>query len=935
MIDMETQNQVGLTEETTVQPEKIGFWKKAEAFFDRNYALFFAPLLTLGLYIAMLIFLDVYPFGKTYTAASYDLSAQIAPFIEHLFDVFDGKSTLTYTYALMGGVDVTGTFLYFFISPFSFLFLIFGDGMVAHASSIVMAAKLATIAFAGTWFAKKLFRGIPDYLCVCIGVVYAYCGYTFVSNTYINWMDFLIYLPFATWAFRRFVKTGKFFLFSLFVACCIYTCFSIACFSMFIAFPVLIFYAIFCVEKERRNKFIAYLCLSFVVAILLALPILLPALSAYTNSARGGELFENLWVGFGKDVNGNPTEFYSSTFVKRFSESLYAKWSYVFSDTVFMALTIVWFFRKGFKDPFAKFMLVAGILTLLPVLVDESMNLLNMGSYMSYALRFGFLNALYFLGGACLALEDICFKEMCSYDGARLMKPLKGWLSFLSGKEEKEEGRVELNEQTPMLESAENAKKEKSVKIFSLVFLLIGIASAAFLFYYWYEYDNFLALFYDDEEFIGSVRSFAGKFAHSLGGMEVLVVFVVIIGLLCIAGFLLVANKKISPRLLSYVLILTVGVQILFYNNHIVAGNTSKQHVDLKTYQTLCEVLNEEDDSHFRVKDYGDKLTATAPFTGGCNSFSVFSSVIDKDNFATFELFGYQGNGKNTFKSAHNQGKGNRSEEFGDSFMGYKYIFVHEEDLEDFESGSYLKYIKPYTVTGKDGKETQLCAGNEPNRYYIFENEIVFPMAYKVDSGAFTFEKENTNSSFNRASNQRALYKFLRGKELADMKEETGSSSSLYVTPETARELSEYLWNKAADIDVGAGKIKANVTAKAGECLFLNFVASEGYTVTVNGKKAKLIENDLNFLSVALEEGENEVVFEYSSPYVKDMGIGVLLAAIGLLAVWLIVKKTKVVETLSPVIAWAGVLLTLAVLGFFMVYPTSVFIVKIFKWIIP
>jgi hypothetical protein len=57
------------------------------------------------------------------------------------------------------------------------------------------------------------------------------------------------------------------------------------------------------------------------------------------------------------------------------------------------------------------------------------MNLLNMGSYMSYALRFGFLNALYFLGGACLCLESICYKPFCAYDGTpialRMEEPLQ------------------------------------------------------------------------------------------------------------------------------------------------------------------------------------------------------------------------------------------------------------------------------------------------------------------------------------------------------------------------------------------------------------------------------------------------------------------------------------------------------------------------------
>ena len=174
------------------KPTKQNIAKRLDEFFDKNYAFLFAPLIVAFLYLFALWQYDVYPFGDKYTAASYDLSAQICPFIEHLFDVFDGKSTLTFSYAIVGGADVTGTFLYFFVSPFSFLFLIFGDGKVAHASSLVMLCKLMTIAFAGTWFAKKLFKGIPDYLCIVVGVVYTYCGYTFVSNTYINWMDFLI-----------------------------------------------------------------------------------------------------------------------------------------------------------------------------------------------------------------------------------------------------------------------------------------------------------------------------------------------------------------------------------------------------------------------------------------------------------------------------------------------------------------------------------------------------------------------------------------------------------------------------------------------------------------------------------------------------------------------------------------------------------------------
>ena len=903
--------------------------KKAEGFFDRYYALFFAPLIVMCLYIFALSQNNVYPFGDKYTAASYDLSAQIAPFIEHLFDVFDGKSTLTFSYAIVGGADVTGTFLYFFISPFSFLFLIFGDGMVAHASSIVMLFKLATISLAGTWFAKKLFNGIPDYLCIVIGIVYAYCGYTFVSNTYINWMDFLIYLPFCAGAFRHYVKTGKFLPFSILVACCIYTCFSIACFSMFTVFPALVAYGLLCVEKEKKHKFIAHLCLAFVVAILISLPVLFPALGAYSVSGRGGDLFENLWYGFSMNATtSSPENFNSSNFIDRYSKSIYAKWSYIISDSVFVVLTLVWFCRRGLKDRFAKFMLVAGVLTLLPTIVDESMNLLNMGSYMSYALRFGFLNALYFLGGACLCLEGICFKQQHAFDGT----PLTRLTEALAENEVEEKTQTESKEEGGM--SALKAwaknlfrKENTSLLVWSSVLLFVGLVVFGFLI--WFisgdHYKVFVSLFSEDKDkAYKDLGSFSGSFAHSLGGMQVVIVLFIIVAIVTLIGCLLVEKKKITPFLFSIIMIMVVGAQVTFYNNHLVIGNRSTQHETFATYATLNEELNERDNSYFRVKDYSDKLTSCAPLTGNSNAFSAFSSVIDADNFVTYQLFGYKGNGKNNFKSAHDTNKGNRSDEFGDSFLGYKYFFVPSGSKE---SANKKVYLEPVPALDENGDPVLDANGNEVqlslNGYYIYENKIVFPLGYRVRQGGFTFTSPNTNNKTYRKNNQQALYKFLRGEDLV---EKTGNQ---FVTPASATELSQYLWDKAADVKVEAGKITAKVTAEKGESLLLNFVAVKGYSVTINGKKAELVDNDLKFLLVNLEEGENEVVFTYSSPYVKYALAGVIAGAVALVAVAFVLKKTKIMDKVSPVISWAGIVLSVGVVTFFMLYPTGVFMTKV------
>ena len=902
------------TKRTTAQ--KIG------GFFLKNYPLFVAPIIVAVLYMVMLALYGVYPFGNKYTAASYDLSAQIAPFIEHIFDVIDGRSTLTYSYAIVGGADVTGTFLYFFISPFSFLFLILGDGKVAHASSIVMTCKLAAIAFAGTWFSKKMFKGIPDYICIAIGVVYTFCGYTFVANTYINWLDFLIYMPFCVAAFRHFVKTDNFWFFSIAMACCIYTCFSIACFSMFTVFPALIAYSLLCIEKGRKHKFIARLCLAFFGAVVMALPVLLPALMAYTTSGREGDIFENLWNGF-TVTDGVIGDFDSSVFEDKLTQSVYAKWSYIISDAVFVLLTIVWFFRKGIKHPFAKFMILAGVFTLLPTVVDEAMNLMNMGSYMSYALRFGFLNALYFLGGACLCVEDLCYKRGCAYDGNPIGVKREFMAMETPADNANDRGRCALNGGTPM-----QLKEKRKASYYVVLAILITLAAAVVALLLWYIWDgnyrSFLALFTKDrEKAYNNLGGFSSSFAHSLGGLEVVFIPFLLIAVVVGVGAVLVAKKKASARLLSLVLIAVVSTQVLFYGQQIVVGNMSTQHVTLGNYAQLCNELNERDDSYFRVKDYDEKVNANATFTGNSNSFSVFSSVIDEDNFITYQLFGYRGNGKNSYKSAHSDGKTNRADEFGDSFLGYKYYLVPESKLLETDEKTHLKKVM---TTDENGTETQLSCGEGNSKLYVYENTMVFPLGYRVDSGEFKFVAENIANATNRRKNQAELYEFLRGK---DLEEFTGKNK---VTASSAKELSKYLWGKAADVKVEAGKITARVTAKEGEYLFLNFVASKGYTVTVNGKKAELAENDLKFLSVALEEGENEVVFTYSSPYVKYAGIGAGAAVILLAALLLIVLKTKVVDKIAPVISWAGITLAVAVVAFFMIYPTGVFIAKLIEY---
>lgn len=170
-------------------------------------------------------------------------------------------------------------------------------------------------------------------------------------------------------------------------------------------------------------------------------------------------------------------------------------------------------------------------------------------------------------------------------------------------------------------------------------------------------WDNFIS----DSAALNNAHGFSGMFAHSLGGLQVIAVLFILVGFSALLGTLMVRNKEIGARVMSILLLCVVAVQVIFYNEQLIVGNRST-HYNFDHYETMTAVLNERDDGYFRIKDYDDKLTANVPFSCNSNSFSVFSSVIDGDNFEIVDLFGYSGNGRNSMKSA-------RGNFFGDCFF--------------------------------------------------------------------------------------------------------------------------------------------------------------------------------------------------------------------------------------------------------------------------
>ncbi len=952
----------------TIDKRPFGALKSAKNFLFRAWDYFFVAIFILIIFAVNLSLNGVFPFGKN-TMAGYDMLAQVSPFIEHLFDVFDGKSSLFYSPAIAGGTDVFGTMAYCMISPFTWIFLLFGKGNVYYGVGIVLPLKLIAVSFSALYFLGT-FKNIPKPIGVLFALLYAFSGYTFVANTYINWIDLMIYVPFVAVNYKKLVKTGKIWGFAISYALMIYTCFSLASFAMLLVF-LIIFCYVFLVERENRKEVLVKSCLGLLAAVGIALPVMVPSFIAYLSSKRSTGLFDNLFSNLD-------------------STHLYRKFSYIVSDTLFLFLTLVYFIKNGFKQPIDRFLFITGGLLMMPVLVDECCNLLNGGAYLSYSLRFGFLNAFYELYIAARLVSESSSIAKTHSNIERFSNP--------------QEQSAPINAERP-----EPTRQDKTLRnniIFGTILAVIAVGAILYL----VLSDQVISLVDKIYKKVNETATydFYPVFAHSLGGLEVLGPFALILALLFSLSILFYKKRLCGKRIIAVILCCVFASQLSFYSLSLVKGNVHNP-VYYDEYSEMVRLIG--DDEYYRIKDTEDAFTACVPLATHTNSFGVFSSVADKRNFTATDFFDYRGNGINSAKSTGGMF-------LGDMLLGYKYYFYkHKEDDED------LSYVDRYYLEKLDDVEQ--------NGMSAYKNNAVFPTAFTVKSCDLDFD------GLNYAEKYEKLYKFLGGTEslcdsyeldltdnydtdieqlddgvikisvriktkdsywflstnfpdgydirycrtkvysdadavklekngdilfsyykyssaayVATLKDYSGKltesdvktycktygiqAKKIYNPYDGDREVYDLAWQNKADFKIENGNtFKITATAPDDDTyLFVSFVALKGHEAYVNGKKAELIDNGLNLMLLKLDNGENEVVIRYRTPYIKYAVFG-LIGALLVCGLVIFIMKNKTLKRFTDgAIYVMAIALFAIVLGFFIIFPTAVFLVKLVKLLI-
>lgn len=112
---------------------------------------------------------------------------------------------------------------------------------------------------------------------------------------------------------------------------------------------------------------------------------------------------------------------------------------------------------------------------------------------------------------------------------------------------------------------------------------------------------------------------------------------------------------------------------------------------------------------------------------------------------------------------------------------------------------------------------------------------------------------------------------------------------------DTDRQVAKLAENTLENIQIGTDKVDGTVTLDRSKILLLTIPYCDGWTATVDGKEAQLLQANTMFSALALEPGEHTIHLTYRTPHLKTgLAVSVLgFAAFGATLLCTEVKKRK------------------------------------------
>lgn len=318
----------------------------------------------------------LYPFGNNPIIYA-DMIQQTTPFYYKFFDIIKGDASIFYDFNTAMGFNIFSTISGYFLSPFSYIILLFQRENIFLAINIVLMSKFIGCGLSCTWILKKYFYNLKTFWVVFLSLLYAFSSYNLIMYQIINWLDIVIIFPILLVFLKNLLDNKKVIPYMISLTLIMLMSYQLGFMViLFILFTSAVYMKLYVEKKDRKNR-IFLLGIGTISAILIASIKILPAIIQTFESSRvGGNIIDIL---------------------KSHTSYMYDRISFLFSGVIIYPLIILLILKYKENKKFLILTLSALIFTLLPVVVDPINRLWHMGSYSSFPFRYGFIPTLIFI----------------------------------------------------------------------------------------------------------------------------------------------------------------------------------------------------------------------------------------------------------------------------------------------------------------------------------------------------------------------------------------------------------------------------------------------------------------------------------------------------------------------------------------------------------
>lgn len=298
-----------------------------------------------------------FPFGEK-TLLIWDMKWQYTALFCHLRDILHGQASGAYSFSRAIGGEMPGVLAYYLLSPFNLLIYFFDRKNIYIGIMLIALCKAGTSGLAMYAFLARRKTGYGALLFSCAYAVNAYVvGYQFN----IFWMDALIILPFMVWGIEKLLDEGKDILYICMIALAVITNFYTG--YMLCIFSVLYFwcYLLLISGRKCRIKEILRYYIASLLGGMLAAGVALPTYF----SLSGGKADSDLKILLSdKTVLSGYSELIRALFCGEISEGQMAAGKPLVYGSVLAVVFVVYyfFFSKESRKSKAAYLLLFAVM---------------------------------------------------------------------------------------------------------------------------------------------------------------------------------------------------------------------------------------------------------------------------------------------------------------------------------------------------------------------------------------------------------------------------------------------------------------------------------------------------------------------------------------------------------------------------------------------